>query len=260
MVWLYFTHSLHKWGLGKIPVLNHLNPTQWLYVGLPICDPHPNGSHLYITLLFVRFTHLVPTSPNYNPFEANMDLLACYWKWCQGHKHTAGTSVTSIHTLSESQCAELLWVIQDVFMVQPEETWIRQKRQWVMWMKLMIEPTYNSGQSQILQKRKQAPTSVLTIHKCFSNSFCKLLLQLSTFFIWNLFAVTGVTWSFFFYVCFVGKKRFECPMCSVVCSDSFSLQEHVELHLDHGAAANSAGGHIFIPPYYIIHSVPSIAH
>lgn len=200
MVWLYFTHSLHKWGLGKIPVLNHLNPTQWLYVGLPICDPHPNGSHLYITLLFVRFTHLVPTNPNYNPFEANMDLLACYWKWCQGHKHTAGTSVTSIHTLSESQCAELLWVIQDVFMVQPEETWIRQKRQWVMWMKLMIEPTYNSGQSQILQKRKQAPTSVLTIHKCFSNSFCKLLLQLSTFFIWNLFAVTGVTWSFFFFM------------------------------------------------------------
>ncbi|XP_068590716.1 zinc finger-containing ubiquitin peptidase 1 isoform X2 [Cebidichthys violaceus] len=38
-----------------------------------------------------------------------------------------------------------------------------------------------------------------------------------------------------------GEKRFECPMCSVVCSDSFSLQEHVELHLDHGAAVNAAG-------------------
>ncbi|XP_075952683.1 zinc finger-containing ubiquitin peptidase 1 isoform X1 [Anarhichas minor] len=38
-----------------------------------------------------------------------------------------------------------------------------------------------------------------------------------------------------------GEKRFECPMCSVVCSDSVSLQEHVELHLDHGAAGNSAG-------------------
>ncbi|XP_078109773.1 zinc finger-containing ubiquitin peptidase 1 isoform X2 [Sander vitreus] len=35
-----------------------------------------------------------------------------------------------------------------------------------------------------------------------------------------------------------GERRFECPMCSVVCSDSFSLQEHVELHLDHAAAAS----------------------
>ncbi|XP_032373439.1 zinc finger-containing ubiquitin peptidase 1 [Etheostoma spectabile] len=33
-----------------------------------------------------------------------------------------------------------------------------------------------------------------------------------------------------------GERRFECPMCSVVCSDSFSLQEHVELHLDRAAA------------------------
>ncbi|XP_026226040.1 zinc finger-containing ubiquitin peptidase 1 isoform X2 [Anabas testudineus] len=32
--------------------------------------------------------------------------------------------------------------------------------------------------------------------------------------------------------CHSGEKIFECPMCSVVCSDSFSLQEHVELHLD----------------------------
>lgn len=47
---------------------------------------------------------------------------------------------------------------------------------------------------------------------------------------------------------FVGEKRFECPLCSVVCSDGFSLQEHVELHLDDRAAVNSAGGHIFIPP------------
>ncbi|XP_042345688.1 zinc finger-containing ubiquitin peptidase 1 [Plectropomus leopardus] len=38
-----------------------------------------------------------------------------------------------------------------------------------------------------------------------------------------------------------GEKRFECPMCPVVCSDSFSLQEHVELHLDDRAAVNSAG-------------------
>ncbi|KAL3060744.1 hypothetical protein OYC64_015148 [Pagothenia borchgrevinki] len=37
-----------------------------------------------------------------------------------------------------------------------------------------------------------------------------------------------------------GEKRFECPLCSVVCMDSSSLQEHVELHLEHGAAVNSA--------------------
>ncbi|XP_063735261.1 zinc finger-containing ubiquitin peptidase 1 isoform X2 [Eleginops maclovinus] len=37
-----------------------------------------------------------------------------------------------------------------------------------------------------------------------------------------------------------GEKRLECPLCSVVCMDSFSLQEHVELHLEHGAAASSA--------------------
>ncbi|KAL7394544.1 hypothetical protein ABVT39_027689 [Epinephelus coioides] len=37
-----------------------------------------------------------------------------------------------------------------------------------------------------------------------------------------------------------GEKRFECPLCSVVCSDGFSLQEHVELHLDDRAAVNSA--------------------
>lgn len=48
------------------------------------------------------------------------------------------------------------------------------------------------------------------------------------------------------HICFIGEKRFECPMCSVVCSDSFSLQEHVELHLDHEAAVNSAGGHMFV--------------
>ncbi|XP_072251098.1 zinc finger-containing ubiquitin peptidase 1 isoform X2 [Leuresthes tenuis] len=40
-----------------------------------------------------------------------------------------------------------------------------------------------------------------------------------------------------------GERRFECPMCSVVCSDSFSLQEHVELHLDHNTAVNCAGSH-----------------
>ncbi|CAJ1061493.1 zinc finger-containing ubiquitin peptidase 1 [Xyrichtys novacula] len=37
-------------------------------------------------------------------------------------------------------------------------------------------------------------------------------------------------------------RRFECPLCSLLCTDSFSLQEHVELHLDHGAAALSSGG------------------
>ncbi|KAF3691419.1 Zinc finger with UFM1-specific peptidase domain protein [Channa argus] len=32
-------------------------------------------------------------------------------------------------------------------------------------------------------------------------------------------------------------KTFECPVCSVICSDSFTLQEHVELHLDYKAAS-----------------------
>ncbi|XP_073703552.1 zinc finger-containing ubiquitin peptidase 1 [Garra rufa] len=35
--------------------------------------------------------------------------------------------------------------------------------------------------------------------------------------------------------------RFECPMCSLSCSSSSSLQEHVELHLEFGSA--SAAGH-----------------
>ncbi|XP_044214035.1 zinc finger-containing ubiquitin peptidase 1 [Thunnus albacares] len=34
-----------------------------------------------------------------------------------------------------------------------------------------------------------------------------------------------------------GEKRFQCPLCSVICSNSFSLQEHVELHLDPGAGS-----------------------
>ncbi|XP_040900991.1 zinc finger-containing ubiquitin peptidase 1 isoform X2 [Toxotes jaculatrix] len=38
-----------------------------------------------------------------------------------------------------------------------------------------------------------------------------------------------------------GEKRFECPVCSVVCKDSLSIQEHVELHFNHGAAVNCAG-------------------
>ncbi|KAM9424557.1 zinc finger-containing ubiquitin peptidase 1 isoform 2-T4 [Pholidichthys leucotaenia] len=38
-----------------------------------------------------------------------------------------------------------------------------------------------------------------------------------------------------------GQRRFECPMCAVVCTDSFSLQEHVELHLEDSTAANCAG-------------------
>ncbi|XP_029927370.1 zinc finger-containing ubiquitin peptidase 1 isoform X2 [Myripristis murdjan] len=37
-----------------------------------------------------------------------------------------------------------------------------------------------------------------------------------------------------------GGKRYECPMCAIVCGDSFSLQEHVELHLDYGAATSCA--------------------
>ncbi|XP_030012827.1 zinc finger-containing ubiquitin peptidase 1 [Sphaeramia orbicularis] len=37
------------------------------------------------------------------------------------------------------------------------------------------------------------------------------------------------------------SRRYECPLCSVVCSNSFSLQEHVELHLDHGASVKCAG-------------------
>lgn len=39
-----------------------------------------------------------------------------------------------------------------------------------------------------------------------------------------------------------GESQFQCPMCSVACNDSFSLQEHVELHLDHGATANVSPG------------------
>ncbi|XP_056141711.1 zinc finger-containing ubiquitin peptidase 1 isoform X2 [Lampris incognitus] len=38
-----------------------------------------------------------------------------------------------------------------------------------------------------------------------------------------------------------GAKSYECPMCSVVFTDSFLLQEHVELHLDYGAATSCAG-------------------
>lgn len=35
-------------------------------------------------------------------------------------------------------------------------------------------------------------------------------------------------------------------MCSLVCSDSFSLQEHVELHLDQEAAMNSSGTSVLV--------------
>ncbi|XP_069028138.1 zinc finger-containing ubiquitin peptidase 1 isoform X1 [Embiotoca jacksoni] len=41
--------------------------------------------------------------------------------------------------------------------------------------------------------------------------------------------------------CLSGARSFKCPMCSSVCSDSSSLQEHVELHLDQGAAVDGAG-------------------
>ncbi|XP_030640808.1 zinc finger-containing ubiquitin peptidase 1 [Chanos chanos] len=33
-----------------------------------------------------------------------------------------------------------------------------------------------------------------------------------------------------------GVKGYECPLCSLDCTDSSALQEHVELHLDYGAA------------------------
>ncbi|XP_045064607.1 zinc finger-containing ubiquitin peptidase 1 isoform X2 [Coregonus clupeaformis] len=36
-----------------------------------------------------------------------------------------------------------------------------------------------------------------------------------------------------------GGKSYECPMCSVVCGDCYSLQEHVELHLDYGTATSA---------------------
>lgn len=34
-----------------------------------------------------------------------------------------------------------------------------------------------------------------------------------------------------------GVMRYECPMCSLSCSSSTSLQEHVELHLEYGSAS-----------------------
>uniref|UniRef100_UPI0037E87BA8 zinc finger-containing ubiquitin peptidase 1 n=1 Tax=Semicossyphus pulcher TaxID=241346 RepID=UPI0037E87BA8 len=40
-----------------------------------------------------------------------------------------------------------------------------------------------------------------------------------------------------------GQRRWQCPLCSALCTDSFSLQEHVELHLEHGAAGSSAASH-----------------
>ncbi|XP_066508187.1 zinc finger-containing ubiquitin peptidase 1-like isoform X1 [Hoplias malabaricus] len=36
-----------------------------------------------------------------------------------------------------------------------------------------------------------------------------------------------------------GLKLYECPLCSLRCTDNSSLQEHVELHLDYGTAAAS---------------------
>ncbi|CAL9705497.1 unnamed protein product [Knipowitschia caucasica] len=39
-----------------------------------------------------------------------------------------------------------------------------------------------------------------------------------------------------------GGSQFQCPLCSVVCSDSCSLQEHVDLHLEPGAAVNASPG------------------
>ncbi|XP_038833193.1 zinc finger-containing ubiquitin peptidase 1-like isoform X2 [Salvelinus namaycush] len=36
-----------------------------------------------------------------------------------------------------------------------------------------------------------------------------------------------------------GGKSYVCPLCSVVCGDCYSLQEHVELHLDYGTAISA---------------------
>uniref|UniRef100_A0A4W5RTB8 Zinc finger-containing ubiquitin peptidase 1 n=1 Tax=Hucho hucho TaxID=62062 RepID=A0A4W5RTB8_9TELE len=36
-----------------------------------------------------------------------------------------------------------------------------------------------------------------------------------------------------------GGKSYECPLCSLVCGDCYSLQEHVELHLDNGTATSA---------------------
>nr|XP_029535237.1 zinc finger-containing ubiquitin peptidase 1-like isoform X3 [Oncorhynchus nerka] len=36
-----------------------------------------------------------------------------------------------------------------------------------------------------------------------------------------------------------GGKSYECPLCSVVCGDCYSLQEHVELHLDYGTVTSA---------------------
>ncbi|KAG9278334.1 zinc finger with UFM1-specific peptidase domain protein isoform X1 [Astyanax mexicanus] len=38
-----------------------------------------------------------------------------------------------------------------------------------------------------------------------------------------------------------GFPLYECPLCSLVCVDNSSLQEHVELHLEYGTAAAAAG-------------------
>ncbi|CDQ77099.1 unnamed protein product [Oncorhynchus mykiss] len=35
------------------------------------------------------------------------------------------------------------------------------------------------------------------------------------------------------------STHYECPLCSVVCGDCYSLQEHVELHLDYGTATSA---------------------
>lgn len=41
-------------------------------------------------------------------------------------------------------------------------------------------------------------------------------------------------------ICSLSKERqFPCPMCSLVCSDSFTLHEHVELHLDPAQAKST---------------------
>lgn len=42
-------------------------------------------------------------------------------------------------------------------------------------------------------------------------------------------------------VCVLGRTGLDCPMCSWVCRDGASLQEHVELHLEQEAAGSSSG-------------------
>lgn len=47
---------------------------------------------------------------------------------------------------------------------------------------------------------------------------------------------------------FVTDELFTCPLCGLVCSSSFLLQEHVELHLEekNAATGNNSKSFIFV--------------